>query len=518
MPSLIVFDIHFLQDAICHDLSTRDIRRCTLVCRSWHTNFEPYLWRFITVRKRLTFNKIKSDFVQSKLAQNASSIQSIDSIFADIWPLFQNVPINNLTVLKSPSLSTRLSNLNNNQKYAPQIIDLIIASPYLQVLETSFLGHSDEDSWRLMMAIRNHINLRELSVVTANSVYCKTIRRLLFSCYNLEKVHIQAYVYGYRQAETPERDMTDLQAITGSRTPSFRIKELSFKCQEYYNFNYCLIPTLRLCPRLERFAAPRLHYLTGYSEVADVLSSTAKRLQYLDMSAIETLGSHAVLFINACVGLRSYRGAFHHTGVRDVYEALLQHCKTLETLDLVGTGPDTAASAMMQSVLSQCPNLEQFLAMGPLKRIGLSEAFINGDPVLEEIDMVGPDASLSWVCDQLRVLKLQFRARVVQVPGGVDGSNMTVIPDQLVAELSQLTQLEDLRLGWARHKDEKPIEELTASEIEAGQKSVSKLLDVLSKLAGLKRLELRGLKAFIDKEVLKKARRQWKHCEWVQYS
>ncbi|KAF9373439.1 hypothetical protein CPB97_000540 [Podila verticillata] len=515
MASTTVFDIHHLQDAICHGLSTRDIRRCMLVCRCWHTNFEPYLWRYITVRKRLTFNKIKSDLIQSKLARNASNILSIDSIFADIWPIFQNVPINNLTVLKSPSLSTRIANLTNNQKYAPQTIDLIIASPNLQVLETSFLGHSDKDSKRFIMAIQNHVNLRELSVVAANSVYCKTIRLLLFSCGNLEKVHIQAYIYGYRQAETPDRDMQDLLAITGSRTPSFRIKELSFKCQECYSFNYCLIPTLRLCHRLERLAAPRLHYLTGYSEIADVLSATTT-LQHLDMSAIKTLGSHAVLFINACVGLRSYRGAFHHTGVKDVYEALLQHWKTLEALDLAGTGADTAASTMMQRVLSRCPNLEQFLAMGPLKRIKPSKASTDGDPVLEERDMVGLDASLNWVCDRLRVLKLQFRARLV--PGNAGGSNMPVIPEQLVAELSRLTQLEDLRLGWVRHRDERPIEELAASEIEAGQKSVSKLLDVLSKLTGLKRLELRGFKAFVNKEALKKARGQWKHCEWVQYS
>ncbi|KAG0342968.1 hypothetical protein BG000_010861 [Podila horticola] len=499
MRSAAVFDIHFLQDAICHDLTTRDIRRCMLVCRSWRTNFEPYLWRYINVRKRLTFNKIMSPRVQKKLAENARRIQSVDSIFAEIWPLFQNIPLNNLTVLKSPSLATRHSNLTNNQKYASNIIDLIIASPNLQILETGFLGRSEGDSKRFMVAIRNHVNLRELSVVAANSIYCKTIRHLLFSCGNLEKLRIQAYIYGYRQAETKEQDRQELLAITGSRTPTFKLKELSFKCQEYYNFSYYLIPTLLLCPQLERFTAPRLHYLTGYSDIAEVLSLTTKRLQHLDMSAVETLGSHAVLFINACVGLRTYRGAFHHTGVQDVYEALLKHSSTLEVLDLQGTGTDSVASAMIQRLLLQCPNLEQLLAMGPLKKLGPG-AWTHGDPILEERHpAVEPNAALYRASGRLRVLKLRFWG---------------VVPEQLVAGLGRWTQLEDLRLGWVRHQDE----ELTESEIEVHRTNVSKLLDVLSKLDKLKRLELRGLKAFIDKETLKKARRKWKHCEWVQYS
>ncbi|KAG0033026.1 hypothetical protein BGZ81_009583 [Podila clonocystis] len=499
MRTTTVFDIHFLQDAICHDLTTRDIRRCMLVCRSWRTNFEQYLWRSITVRKRLTFNKIMSPRVKKKLAENARSIQSINSIFAEIWPLFLNIPLNNLTVLRSPSLANRHSNLTNNQKYAPYIIDLIIASPNLQILETSFLGHPETESKRFMTAIRNHIGLRELSVVAATSVYCLTIRRLLFSCGNLEKVHIEAYVYGYRQAETKEQDRRELLAITGSQTPTFKLKELSFKCQEYYNFKYCLIPTLYLCPQLERFAAPRLHYLTGYSDIAEILSLTTKRLQHLDMSAVQTLGSHAVLFINACVGLRTYRGAFHHTGRQEVYEALLEHCKTLEVLDLQGTGAESISSAMIQKLLLHCPKLEQLLAMRPLKKVE-PEAWTHRDPVLKESNLsVGSDAALGWACHRLRVLKVRFQG---------------LVPEQLVTELGRLTQLEDLRLGWVRHKDE----ELTESEIKVHQTNVSKLLDVLSKLDKLQCLELRGLKAFIDKETLKKARLQWKHCEWVQYS
>ncbi|KAG0098805.1 hypothetical protein BGZ93_010275 [Podila epicladia] len=499
MRTTTVFDIPFLQDAICHDLTIRDIRRCMLVCHSWCTNFEPYLWRSITVRRRFTLNKIMAPKMKKMLAENARSIRSIDSTFAEIWLLFHNIPLNNLTVLKSPSLTTRLSNLANNQKYAPYIIDLINASPNLQILETSFLGHSEIDSKRFLLAIRNHTSLRELSVVAVTSVYCKTIRCLLFSCGNLEKVHIQAYVYGYRQAESKEQDRRELLAITGSQTPTFKLKELSFKCQEYYNFNYCLIPTLQLCPQLERFAAPRLHHLTGYSDIAGVLSLTTKRLQHLDMSAVETLGSRAVLFINACVGLRTYRGAFHHTGVQDVYEALLEHSKTLEVLDFQETGADSAASAMIQRLLLQCPKLEQFLAMGPLKKAGTA-AWTHGDPILEERDLaVGSDPMSSWACGRLRVLKLRFRG---------------VVPEQLVAELGRLTQLEDLRLGCVRHEDK----ELTGSEIGVCRTNVSKLLDLLSKLDNLKYLELRGLKAFIDTEALKKARRQWKHCEWVQYS
>lgn len=43
MTCTTVFDIHFLQEAICYDLTARDIRRCMLVCRSWYANFSAYL-------------------------------------------------------------------------------------------------------------------------------------------------------------------------------------------------------------------------------------------------------------------------------------------------------------------------------------------------------------------------------------------------------------------------------------------------------------------------------------------
>ncbi|KAI9236355.1 MAG: hypothetical protein BYD32DRAFT_418930 [Podila humilis] len=253
-----------------------------LVCRSWHANFSPYLWQTITVRRRRTFNKIKSTSVQTKLAQNICSVLSIDSTFADIWPLFSNIPINCLTVLWSPSLVTKASNRINNQKYFSNIIDLVIACMSLRILETSFLSNIVQGSERFILAIQNHGHLRELRIESAVSVHSTIVRHLLLSCGNLEQLHLQFYIHGYHLAATLEQDMQELLEITGSKTPSLKLKELSSSCRQVIA-GYILLPILRLCPRLEQFTVPRLFIQSGYPAIAGVISKTITQLQHLDM-------------------------------------------------------------------------------------------------------------------------------------------------------------------------------------------------------------------------------------------
>lgn len=55
MTTASVLDIHFLEEAICQDLSTRHICRCMLVYWVWHARFESYLHLAVAVQHRPAF-------------------------------------------------------------------------------------------------------------------------------------------------------------------------------------------------------------------------------------------------------------------------------------------------------------------------------------------------------------------------------------------------------------------------------------------------------------------------------
>lgn len=143
MAPISVFDIHLLLDSICRDLTTLDVRRCTLVCRDWNASFGPYLWQTIVIRRRSTYNRFNSSTLIARLAQHSKTIHSLDSDFPEVWPVFLTVPLDNLTVLKSPSLPTRISQSYISVRYEPQLMALIAACPKLEVLHVGFLNNTD---------------------------------------------------------------------------------------------------------------------------------------------------------------------------------------------------------------------------------------------------------------------------------------------------------------------------------------------------------------------------------------
>ncbi|KAI9236674.1 MAG: hypothetical protein BYD32DRAFT_462309 [Podila humilis] len=76
----------------------------------WRINFEPYLWRTVTLCTKSTFDKIKSPKFQTKLTRHADYIHTSGSIYAD--------------------------NCRRNSGIFP----MLAASPYLHTLEPTKLG------------------------------------------------------------------------------------------------------------------------------------------------------------------------------------------------------------------------------------------------------------------------------------------------------------------------------------------------------------------------------------------
>ncbi|KAG0233791.1 hypothetical protein BGX31_004767 [Mortierella sp. GBA43] len=180
-----------------------------------------------------------------------------------------------------------------------------------------------------------------------------------------------------------------------------------------------------------------------------------------------------------------------------------------------------------------------------------------------------------WVCTRLRVLKLGF------LPRQDDWSCETGFPYELAVQLGRMRYLEDLRLDrvqgitfglhsfqdsfgtpssvstsmsmlgspptptttttitpttWSETETmtiapisifdtmDQPCE-LGHYDIGADEEarlrteSVTMALRILAKeLRHLRRLELKGLKDYVDRDEIRKARRSWEHIEWIQYS
>ncbi|KFH69505.1 hypothetical protein MVEG_04317 [Podila verticillata NRRL 6337] len=214
--------------------------------------------------------------------------------------------------------------------------------------------------------------------------------------------------------------MQELLEITGSKSPSIKLKELSFPCRQVV-------------------AGNRRRHLEDHNTTPAPRHARETKTSDGDVRDI----------IDACVGLRTYRGSFFQQQAICVLEALLKHRMTLKVLDLECWGSDNSTSGMVQALLSACPNLEQFSAMGPLK-IG-SEDIASGDPILQKRDLSAGlghiPKKMLLICGRLRVLKLQFQSECMAGSLVDEDCYRRVIPCQLVVELSRLAHLEDLGLG-----------------------------------------------------------------------
>ncbi|KAF9390891.1 hypothetical protein CPB97_008131 [Podila verticillata] len=546
MPTISVFDIHLLLDTICRDLTTQDVRRCLLVCRDWHASFEPYLWRTIVIRRRSSYKQFNSSsLIQARLAQRSKTIHSLESVFPEVWPVFLTVPLDNLTVLKSPSLPQRQAHSLVNERYGPQLMHLIAVCPKLEVLHVGFLNSTNGENNLLLPAIRRLRHLRELHIENYDRINCQHVRQWLLSSCRLEKLHIRLPIGGYHRAKKPEEDAADILELNGSQIESASITDLSFACRVYDCADYTFLPFLRLCSKLERFAMPNMYSFYAVSNVATILASTATRLRHLDLRTTDIHASNAAVLIRACHGLETFIGSRHRRQAQLVVSALLEHRDTLRVLDFEKTHTGNMTGAMLQSLLCACPNLDTFSALSARVE-GKIEALM--DPVVRGPDLEPPGGQgMLWACDRLRVLRLQFESQVgvfqdqrpldgkihfFREEVGCVGHLIEVVPTALIAQLGRLAHLEELHLGRATdsffdpkvlqrpsaHIDKEALDRENQRQLEMHRENVSQLLRALSILKNLKRLELRGLKKFIDKDELKEARTHWKQIEWVSYS
>ncbi|KAF9389477.1 hypothetical protein CPC16_005773 [Podila verticillata] len=401
------------------------------------------------------------------------------------------------------------------------------------------------DNNLLVPAIRRLRHLRELHIENYDYINCQHLRQWLLSSCRLEKLHIRLPIGAYHRPKKPEEDAADIIELNGCQIESASITDLSFACQMYDSADYTFFPFLRLCSKLERFAMPNMYSISDINNVATILASTATGLRHLDLRTTDFHPSYAAALIHACRGLETFIGSRLRRQAQLVVDALLEHRDTLRVLGLEKTHSGIMTGAMLQSLLCACPNLDTFSALSARVE-GKIEARI--DPVVRGLDLEPPDGQeMSWACDRLRVLKLQFESQIGvfqdQLPqdgnihflrekAGCVAHLIEIVPPALIVQLGRLTDLEELHLGRttdslfdpevvqrpSAHSGKEALDRENQRQLEMHRENVSQLLRALSTLKNMKRLELRGLKEFIDRDELKKARTHWKQIEWVSYS
>ncbi|KAF9323880.1 hypothetical protein BG006_001041 [Podila minutissima] len=269
-----------------------------------------------------------------------------------------------------------------------------------------------------------------------------------------------------------------------------------------------------------RIVLPKMHD-DGARNVAAILKATATRLRHLDLHASASNG----VLIRAITGLETFICSRRPQEPQLVVDALLEHRHTLRVLVFETTDMGGMTGVMFLSLLKDCPHLESFSALSAPVRGKNVIRYVYQGPAVRASDFEASGGSdIPWTCERLKVLKLQFASRVGITPDQLkpDGKVphyldkvvrhlLEVVPLALIAQMGRLTQLEELR-------EDAGIDERQRQLEMQHRENVSKLLRVLSTLKNLKRLELRGLKEFIDTSELKGARKHWKQLEWVAYS
>ncbi|KAG0336975.1 hypothetical protein BG000_005942 [Podila horticola] len=477
-----VFDIPLIRDRISHYLAIKDLRNCARVSRAWNTNFKPYLWRVINIRRQSDLDKFNSPETQVQLRQNTRRVQEVGSSFAEIWSFFRTCPLPNLTTIRSQCPKNWQANQAAN-RHLRDIIAVMDASPSLHTLE---LQHFDyravEDP--MLQAIQRHNSLCHVRILRNDNVGFSKLEQVLWAMYRLESATV---------------------ATRAATTAQF----------------------LKSCPNLERLAPPLFHPKNSYYQLGGIITSHLRHLQELDMHKVEMSGSVMARTIRACRGLRIFVSARQQRDMAVVVDALLRHRETLEVLDLVNTD---MSGSLLHALLCACPNLQKVLAMATEKR-KIYES--NGDPVLTGKEMEEAKEGSVWACTNLKSLAIRYEhgpdtGQRFDFDNGALGvgdekKSTPILPGVLVRELSRLSQLEELRLGrvtfrithtsygslsmttWTEHR-----EQAQWSTLQEGHRTVSAMLYALSDLKKLHTLELRNLKEFVREHVLQEASKQWK--------
>ncbi|KAF9081194.1 hypothetical protein BGX23_001158 [Mortierella sp. AD031] len=560
-----VFDIHLLQEQICAELTLRDIRRCCLVSKDLYHNFSPYLYRTIPIHRKSTFNKFHRAESLAALARHHDKVLHVHSVFAQIWKTLLDHQCHNLVTLTSAHLPKRYSNRDQNRFQTEFITDLIEANPRLHSVEMSQFLFEPRVVYGFCAVVRNHAQLRELKIVSPNfMVRGVLVRQFLWSSVRLEKLHLDVQCYDFRlegSEEPLEIEYQELLRLAGSKDPIFALKELTIPCRMYGHEANTALRLLSYTPHVERFVPFELDYGHQCEGLLRALSTTMTNIRHLDLQAFGggVQGPIVVQILKLCHDLKSFVSSPLQNGIREVADVLcVHHRETLEELHMVGANRMTSRQVL--AFLTECPRLQILDCMYRLeaKKKSLDREFMTRQRIGDTIVVLTPDMDparmIPWVCSGLKVLKLRYETPTpyVRLRRGdaddheeeeevVELSDEWLLPKVLYAQINRMTELEILWLGRVEDRipsDDsfmlalrvaagyvppelaprlQPKSETEIRQEQIGTGNMSKALMAWRSLRRLRQVQLRNLGVFVDKDVVKEARRSWKDLEWISY-
>ncbi|KAF9150901.1 hypothetical protein BG015_007286 [Linnemannia schmuckeri] len=547
-----VFDIHFLQEQICAQLSLRDIRRCCLVSKDFYHNFSPYLYRTIPIHRKSTFNKFHRPESLAALAKYRDQVTHVTCEFAQIWKTLLDHQCHNLVTLISARLPKRNSNAEKNKHQTRYISDLIEVNPRLYSVQLGQFLFEPEVVSRFCSVLRSHNQIRELSIVYPTSCApCDSLRLLTWSSSRLEKLCLNV-----KSIKSSANEISDLQVqeylkLTGSKDPIFSLKELSIPVNLHGHEPGAFIRFLEHTPNIERFVAPMFAYNYQIEGLLSVMQTGMTNIQHLNVDSIGVQGSLVARMISICRNLKSFVSSSRQNGINFVAGALLEHHReSLEEVHMVGAGRMTSLQVL--SFLTECPKLQIFDAMCSTEKQSPDLEMMTrqriGDAILSMTDINAAVSTTPWACTGLKVLKLRYAVSVrahqddEEEQEENEESNEWVLPKILYERIAELTELETLWLGRVEPafpstdsfilalrvgrgdpvpeldlESRQPESESEIRQYEIGTLNMSKALLAWRSLSKLRQLHLRGLKNFIDKNAVKEARRSWKNLDWIWY-
>ena len=266
-----IFDIHLIQAEICSHLSRRDIRRCTLVSRALRASFLPHLWRDISITHQSTLNRFRQFEYQAALTQHAYYVQSITTVYVEVWPLMytpcevlrsnrhidtdssaqgQRTEIHlkrvfpNLRSIQSLSLEQRRSSvLDNSQKVSLilPMLDPAVVPRLESITITHFNTAQRAMFYECMERVHNLTTLKKLRIEPKNLfVPCEMYRRIVECIPQVEAFSMDIRIHHrwgclkearqdleeWLQGESPDESFYESPLDTSlTIVPSFNIKK-----------------------------------------------------------------------------------------------------------------------------------------------------------------------------------------------------------------------------------------------------------------------------------------------------
>ncbi|KAG0356197.1 hypothetical protein BG005_004890 [Podila minutissima] len=299
---------------------------------------------------------------------------------------------------------------------------------------------------------------------------------------------------------------------------------------------------LSRCLNLEHFATAACELTHEAVLALAAVLSKLPNLRSLDLSPSVWNGELAHELVDACpTGLTSYRGTRRQRDVIRVVRALQARRAVLTVVHLDWSGLVWTAASVLQTFLCMCPRLQTFSAMGSLNRFRacLRREEMGVQRTVEETSGERFCVS-SWACEKtLKCLHIIFKSRLWDTETGecVDEEEMWIrlpsleegepsghdrefefIPEALVLQLGRLHQLEKLWLG----RTTVPVgagfrfADMTDEQNGTSRAQMSKMLQALSTLRGLRSAQLCGLKNHTDMDEFEIVRQQWKCSHSVE--